>query len=426
MADQTAGAAAAPCGGADAAQHVQPRDWVVIEASDGKRVLGRMLPTATARIAKHKRAIYAMVGCRWGDVFTLAAGDGLVRVDDVADAVAKGGGGSGVVGAFGAGVDNRDVVDLSCNQALDQAAIEGLKRSGVSGEEMVRTVAGGSRTFQAKTVFAQDKYVKRKLQKYDVRVRVVRPTALSICETYFSKNPEKVLCMRPDALALLLGFSGVRAGVRALVYETCTGVVAAAVAERMAGFGVLLNVFTGGSPTGIEVLRMMNVAEAVYDAVVPVPVEILGKVDVEEPEDAEYLRYSRDEPRPDAEEHEPGADRKGALARRPRRGELKRVLREQVDVLVVATRGDLIPVVDVLLKHLAPGGTFAVYSAFLHPLAELQFALQLSRMAVRVELMESSLVTHQVLPGRTHPLMSDSATGGYVLWGVRIAVAPPL
>lgn len=420
-----AAAAAAPApAGADASQRVQRDDWVVLETSDGKRVLGRVTPGATARIAKRKRPIFALAGCRWGDVFSLDAGQRLVRVVDAADAAAKGGGGGSVVGAFGAGEDNRDVADLaSDNQALDQAAIEGLKRSGVRGEEMVRTVAGGSRTFKSKTVFAQDKYVKRKMQKYDLRVRVVRPTALSICETYFSKNPEKILCMRPDALALLLGFSGVRAGVRAIVHETCTGVVAAAMAERMGGVGVLLNVFAGGNPPGVEVLRMLNASPEMHDAVVPVPVELLGKLHEPEPEDASYARYSRDEPRPDAADHSPGHERAAVLARRPRRAELKRVLREQVDVLVVAARGDVIPVMDVLLPRVAPGGTFAVYSAHMHALAELQLALQLSRMAVRVELMESGLVQHQVLPGRTHPMMSDSATGGYVLWGVRIAVS---
>jgi tRNA (adenine58-N1)-methyltransferase non-catalytic subunit len=410
---------------ASSAQYVQSGNWVVIEASDGKRALGRMEATATARIAKRKRAIYAMVGCRWGDVFTIGADDLLVRVDDYADEVAKGGGGGEVVGAAGAGRDNRDVRDLDENQVLDQAAIEGLKRRGVSGQEMVRTVADNSRTFRGKTLFAQDKYVKRKLRKYDLRVRVVRPTALSICETYFSKNPEKVLGMRPDALGLVLGYSGVRAGVRAIVYETCNGVVSAAMAERIGGFGTLLTVFTGSGPAGIEVLRMMNVSEAVRDSVVPVPLEIFGKVHTVEAEDGDWLRYSKDDPRPDADQHEAGAERKENLARRPRRGDLKRMLRDQVDLLVVAARDDVIPVVDMLLRHVAPGGTFAVYSAYLHALSELQFGLQMSRLAVRVEVMETQLVAHQVLPGRTHPLMSDSATGGYVLWGVRIAAAAP-
>lgn len=408
---------------------VHDGDWVVLEASDGKRVLGRIIPDATARIAKRKRKIYGICGCRWGDLFTVAADDSLQRVGG-GDRGDDGAGQQISTGNFGiSGKDNRNLRDDDKNQVLSHDAIEALKAKGVTGRDMVRSVVKNSTTFKAKTTFAQDKYVKRKLQKYNVRVRVVRPTALSICETYFSKAPDKIMGMRPDALGLLLGFSGVRAGCRALVYENCTGVLTAAVAERMGGHGQLLNVFTQSSPVGFEILKMMNTSETVWDSVLQTPVEIFGKLNIREDADEGHMRYLKEEREDiaedvdeDAEKHQASERRRSMLSQRPRRGELKQLIREQVDALVVAARNDIVAVMDVLLRHVAPSGTFAVYSPYLQPLAELQLALQLGKLAVRVEVMETNLVVHQVLPGRTHPMMSDSGTGGYVLWGVRISV----
>jgi tRNA (adenine58-N1)-methyltransferase non-catalytic subunit len=412
-------------------------DWAVLETTDGKRVLGHIVPGSSARLGKRKRPISALLGCRWGDVFAVrdspGKDGGLMLVEESAgDAqAALPHGTAGTEEDMGTGRDNRNLRDEIGNQALKMADIERLKADGVSGRGMVDVVVAHSTTFVAKTPFAQDKYVERKLRKYDLRVRVVRPTALSICETYFSKSPERTLHMRSDALALLLGYSGARAGCRALVYSDF-GLVTGAVAERMGGIGQLLNVFTGTTPPGAEMFKIMNLSENDVSVILQTPLEVFGKLHVDEqPADSERIRYgptalSAENADPSAETFETSQRRLISLAQRPMRGAIKRFIRGKADVLVVATRLDVIPVFDILLKHVAPSGTFAVYSMFLAPLSELQFALQLSKMACRVELMESTVVNHQVLPGRTHPNMSDSATGGYVLWGVCIAVALPL
>ena len=47
--------------------------------------------------------------------------------------------------------------------------------------------------------------------------------------------------------------------------------------------------------------------------------------------------------------------------------------------------------------------------------------LQVSKEAVALQLQESWWREYQVLPGRTHPEMMTSGTGGYVLSGVRVS-----
>lgn len=411
---------------AEQSNHVQFGDWVVLESKDGKRVLGHIVPDSTARLGKRKRPIFSILGCRWGDVFVLRDGSKLEPVDDTAYATNA----YGDETAMDSGKDNRRLQDTTENQELTHTAIEDMKARGMRGQEMVQTVVQHSVTFENKTPFSQEKYLKRKSTKYDQRFRVMRPTALTVCETYFTKSPEKTLHMRPDSLGLLLGYSGVRAGCKAMVYENCTGLVTAAVAERLGDFGKLFNIFVGTSPPGLEVMKMMNLGEQSLSCVVQTPVEIFSKLDVVEDADSDFIRYFKDESRTERSmeecKFEASERRLLALSQRPKRGDIKCMLREKCDCLVVATRFESIPVLDMLLEHVSPSGTFAVYSMHLQALSELQVALHLSRLTARVELMEANLVNHQILPGRTHPMMSDSACGGYVLWGVRIALAPPL
>lgn len=73
-----------------------------------------------------------------------------------------------------------------------------------------------------------------------------------------------------------------------------------------------------------------------------------------------------------------------------------------------------------LMPVMAPSAAFAAYHMAVQPLAEACADLKSSRNAVNVEVSESWFRYYQVLPMRTHPEMSMSGTGGYLLRGVRI------
>lgn len=395
---------------------IQPNNWVVLYASDGKKVLGCVGKNGSARIGRRKRKLSALLGHQWGEYFAVKSNDVLEPIpDDEADVD------NSEEKFMSTAKNNQYLLDNTDNQKLKQSAILELKERGVHGEELVQTVAKNSSTFNGKTPFSQEKYLRRKRAKFDLKVRVLRPTALTLCETYFEKSPEKTLHLRPDGLGMLLGCSGIRSGARVLVYENCTGLITASIAERLNGIGRVINVFTGNTPPGTEIIRMLNLNPQQIKTIVHTPVEILGCLDVDQPEDKEPMRYAPREPDTQgAEKFQPNAKRAEAIAQRSKRGAIKTWLKNGCDCLVVATRYDVVQVFDILLKHVAPSGCFAAYCMHLQDAADLQYALQLSKMAVRVELSEMSLVTHQILPGRSHPAMTDSATGGYVVSGIRV------
>lgn len=415
-------------------QHrVQPGDWVVLHSSDGRKVLGNVTHKSTARICKRKRKISSLIGHSWGQNFAILGNDTLKPVPDtlhknLADE-----------SSMACEKNNRFLQDTTANQTLEHETINQLKQSGVQGEKLVQTVAQHSSTFKDKTAFSQDKYLQRKRAKFDLHVRIVRPTTASLCDVYIDKSPDKTLHMRCDSLALLLAHSGVRAGARVLIYENCIGLVTGAVAERLGGSGVAINLFSGSSTPGIELLRMLNLPTDHMRSIVHTPIQLLDNIDTTEAIDCEPIKYmsahvndnntkSKEEQQPEkpsdddapAEGYAPNATRAEAIALRPKRGQLKQWLKSGCDCLIVATRYDVVKIFDTIFKYLAPSGCFSAYCMHLQDAADLQYALQLSRMATRVELWESTLVNHQILPGRTHPEMTDRATGGYVVTGIRI------
>lgn len=393
---------------------VKEGDWVVLASSDGKRVLGHVIPESTARVGRVKRNIYCLKGAAWGTLFA-ARGDGLhpcaERNNDLKESVGE--------------VDNRSLQDDHTNQRLSEREIRRLKDAGASGDALVNAVVANSATFAGKTRFSQEKYMKRKRDKFDIRVRVLQPTALTLCETYFLRSPEKILHIRSDSLALLLGYGGVVPHRHVLVADNCIGLLTGAVAERLFGYGRILNLFEGITPPGAEVIRMLNLPEAARESIVHIPFDVVRNVHLTEENDNEAIRYTtRDESEASTVEHPTSAKRLEAIARRPKRGLIKQWLKDGFDCLVVAVRFDVVELFDMLINYLAPSGTFAAYCTHFQEAAQLQYALQLSKLAIRIELTESMLTHHQILPGRSHPEMTDSATGGYIVSGIRIELPP--
>jgi hypothetical protein len=95
-------------------------------------------------------------------------------------------------------------------------------------------------------------------------------------------------------------------------------------------------------------------------------------------------------------------------------------LKRGFDCLVVAGSLHAKLVVMPLLRLLKPSSPLVVYSATPYPLLELQETLIREEVAMNVQISESWMREHQVLPSRTHPLMQMSGSSGFLLSGTRV------
>lgn len=64
-----------------------------------------------------------------------------------------------------------------------------------------------------------------------------------------------------------------------------------------------------------------------------------------------------------------------------------------------------------------------IYHEFIEPLVECYNYLYEHELGIRLVLADSWMREFQVLPGRTHPNMYMSASGGYLLYGTYVGMA---
>ena len=91
--------------------------------------------------------------------------------------------------------------------------------------------------------------------------------------------------------------------------------------------------------------------------------------------------------------------------------------------LILATQLNPISVLARLTPYVIGSGTITVYSYLLQVLVESLQYMKKDPNYLAANLTESWTRTYQVLPGRTHPMMSTSGTGGFLLNAVRMCVS---
>ena len=247
--------------------------WALLSLSGGDKRIMQVKRGEKLTNGKMKVLMDPMIGAPFGANFRIEA-DGLKRdertVEEMSGAI--GDTFSDVVSAQ-AGASNAELTDERLGEAHAQKLGEGdirrLKQKGLSGEEVIRTLAKNSSTFAGKTAFSQDKYLRKKAKKHMPFVSMLRPTPLTVCDLYMGKSPEKLSNLRRDSLALLLSLSNVQPGSRALVLDTTLGLLPAAVAQRLGGRGRVLHLCSKGKPQ-LEALHWLNLPPAQLDTVASV------------------------------------------------------------------------------------------------------------------------------------------------------------
>lgn len=304
-------------------------------------------------------------------------------------------------------------------QTLSDIEIAALKKE-FTGEEMVEIIAAYSKTFEDKTAFAQEKYKARKMKKHMTRILARFPTPRVVCEQYFYENPHKTSYMRFDSLSMLLNMANIGAYGQTLVLETCGGLVLGAVAHRMGGFGRICNGFIGSSPVAMDVMFNMNLEPAHLECARHASLSKLIEIRRNGGHEKANESAETDEPST-TEKKEPRSFMKTKFATDE---DMSHFSRYGFSSLIVASLSiEPKAVIEQLLPLCAPSASFAVWFNASQPLAEAFYFLRSSGLAVNLALVEPFLRSQQVLPGRTHPVMTtDAGSGGWILSGTYIGV----
>ncbi|XP_068730335.1 tRNA (adenine(58)-N(1))-methyltransferase non-catalytic subunit TRM6-like isoform X2 [Montipora capricornis] len=310
-------------------------------------------------------------------------------------------------------------------------------------QDIVEHLVENSTTFKDRTQFSKAKYKKKKMKKYVVRFSILQPTTDLIAQMYYTRGATKVCELRLDSLSQILTKSNVKAHCRIMVVESCQGMVAGALLDRMGGLGSLIQIYSGDFP-GRQALDYFNFPKSFMECLCGFPMDKITTL--RQNTDGELKRKSADrfsngedrsrtetkEAVPDGSSHFVPEEVAGnslseeeKLTRRMRRQNEDTKAREELekgnlDSLVVVSRFQPSPIVLSLIPRLAPSRPFVIFCQYKEPLMECYVNLREKGTAINIHLTETWLRHYQVLPARTHPEISMNGSGGYLLSGITV------
>nr|VZI49578.1 unnamed protein product [Spirometra erinaceieuropaei] len=151
--------------------------------------------------------------------------------------------------------DNRNLHDRSENQYLSAEEIRSLKSSGATGNEIMTKLVENSSTFHLRTKLSQEKYLRKKKQRY-LCVFTVRPfTARVLIDMQCTLGRYKSTSLRYDSVVQMLLHANVHAACTVLLAETFSGLLGQAIIERLGPRslgGRLIQFYHGTSPPRLE------------------------------------------------------------------------------------------------------------------------------------------------------------------------------
>lgn len=338
--------------------------------------------------------------------------------------------------------DNRDIADSNDAQQLTAGAIECLREEGLRGEEVIRMLMANSATFEKKTKFAQEKYIRKKMARHLKRVTVLPATLREVCEAYYASDASKIAHLRMDYLSSVLINANIKSGDRVLVFDHAMGLLTGAVALQLHGVGRVWRLMDRGSSDKID--GELNLPPAVRQVVFNVPLTAA------ESWPSKRRRLLAVSSQGQADNGSPETGNSQAVSASPSPStvvlssnrfywELEQMHSSGVDSvifvlglkkLIKATPSDALPALRRLahrllllaFRLLKSEGRLVVFCHNWEVASALHAAAGASREFVHVQMQEFMLREQQILPRRTHPVMNSSLPlfSGFVVSAIRM------
>ncbi|KAF4643047.1 eukaryotic initiation factor 3, gamma subunit protein [Toxoplasma gondii] len=353
--------------------------------------------------------------------------------------------------------DNRDIADSNDAQQLTAGKIECLREEGMRGEEVIRLLMANSSTFEKKTKFAQEKYIRKKMARHLKRVTVLPATLREVCEAYYATDAAKIAHLRMDYLSSVLINANIKCGDRVLVFDHSMGLLTGAVALQLSGVGRVWRLVDRGSSDKIE--AELNLSPSVRRTIFNVPLanaeswptkrrELLAASE-NRPTQASVLEAQVDASSPvnssSAASLSPSSSSSSSASASPVLSsnrffcEMEQMHSAGVDSviyvlglkkLIKATPADALSSLRQLahrllllaFRLLKSGGRLVVFCHNWEIASALHAAAGASREFFHVQMQEFMLREQQILPRRTHPVMNSSLPlfSGFVVSAIRM------
>lgn len=323
----------------------------------------------------------------------------------------------------GCGTDNKLITNDSSSQLLSTDEIIALKESGETGQNIVELLVENSKTFQLKTEYAQEKYLKKKARKYCDFLTIFKPTIRLVTDVlYRQQTIPKTISIRFDTLAQILCRVNLDPGGKYLLYENGSqGLLQASLLNQLHDDGCLIHIFSStAEQNALKAVKAMNFSESKMKQMLTVSLDeiLITKCEL----DVEKEKYEDDIPNC-SEDKKRKSDEAYTQVKKKHRSTtsidgLNFLKSNKFDGLIVVCREEPTEFVKTFLPYLSLSRPFVVYSAYKEILVSLYNEFKMRRDVVFLRLTDNFMRYHQVLPNRTHPDVTMDDGGGYLFSGL--------
>ncbi|KAL0951615.1 hypothetical protein HGRIS_008296 [Hohenbuehelia grisea] len=300
-------------------------------------------------------------------------------------------------------------------QPVTNERIQELKQAGVHVSGIIQKQIEQHANYSLKTEYSKDKYKKRKEAKYSKSFTTIEPTLFNVSEYWFNKDQSRIRDLRIDALAQILNMANIKPGGRYLAVDDASGLLVSGILSRMGGQGRLITLCDIESPPSYPVMTHMNFKTEMVKSVL----DSLNWATAQE--DYEPVFAPHDLPADQIKSDK----QKSRLNKRKAVSDALMAVREDLfagefDALLIASEYDPNSIIEALGKYLGGSANVVVHSPYVQIMSDLQATLRWSPEYLSPALSEVWLRKYQVLPGRTHPVMNMSGSGGYILHTIKV------
>lgn len=316
--------------------------------------------------------------------------------------------------------NNQNIIDIGSKiQKLTSDDIDELKTSGATsniGQLIIQKMIEGHGGFDKKTIFSQQKYLKRKQQKFLRRFTVEYYGPAQMLQYYLEKDSSRLLDMSEETLGLLMTYANVRPGGKYLIIDETGGVVLYAMLERMNYQGTVLTIHENEHPN-YNALKHCNIPDDIFKEVV----KLINFLQIIEPEN-EKIHF--EELSSDQLAQLKGPKRSQYYKRLKRTSNINTAIdlfqEGNFDGFISVSSLDPVSFLPLTIPKVGGSRAIVLYNQFKEVLLDVQHHLSSDKRILAPSIFETRVRPFQTIPGRIHPLMTMRGYGGYLLWGTRV------
>ena len=280
------------------------------------------------------------------------------------------------------GASNKEIYQSSQAQKLSQEEIEKLKNTTQDKNELIKKIIENNTSMEKRTIFSQEKILKKKALKYKFLIYITPPSLFNIIETFFIYECKSINQLRFDSVASMLINSNFQEKSSTIIIDESNFILTLAYAQRTQFGSKVMHIFFDRIPSkNINLLNLNRAQKA----------------------NIEYMRYSllMDDTRM-----------------------FKNFYKNKFANLVLCLKEDklLVQYFFELWQFLRPSGNFVLFSKDKEILISIDKIVIENNLGIDSKIIETISREYQILELRTHPMMNNKGYSGYVYVGYKAAI----